>query len=205
MRGLTRENSNHDTLRSMTLTSDETTPPRVVSYPSETIRSIPKFSFVLPSEWVCAEVPDALLLAGTPAEWEERWANILLQHSRESMPFSLEDAAKSSWGLELALSPDATIVDEQVVATRHRIIYMRAAAYPSIGDAAPIGQAQMIFFGPEVNHPTMDVFKLTCLAPESELKSFMPEIFDVAASFRFDADPEVPPLDAAAKEDPLAS
>jgi hypothetical protein len=191
-------------LRAMTLTGDELAAPRMVSYPSEIIRSIPNFTFVLPAEWVCAEVPDALLLAATPVEWEERWASMLLQHSRESMPFSLEDAAKDSWGLELALSPEATIVDEQVVATRHRIIYMRAAAYPRVGDAPLIGQAHMIFFGPEVTHPTIDVFKLTCVAPESALKSFMPEIFDVAASFRFDTDPEVPTLDVADKNDPSA-
>lgn len=161
----------------------------MLRHPSAQIRSIPSFTMALPAGWISAEVADGLLLAGTPPELKDRWTTILLQHERAERPYDLEMAATDTWRLEQSLAPEAEILEEQVVATRQRTIYMRAASYPAVGEAEPIGQAQMLFFSPVGTNPTLDLFKLTCLAPESQIKSFMPELFDVAASFRFEDDP----------------
>jgi len=135
-----------------------------MQHPGPSFRPIPSFTMEIPPTWIVDEFPDALYIIGTPADSPEPWSNCFIQHERVINTAALEEIALESWEKLKGEFRDAKVVEERVVVFE-QVQYLREAKMKLNGEK--ITRVDAYLFGPDVDHPTVDLFHFFGLHPVS--------------------------------------
>lgn len=159
---------------------------RVLVYPSVLVRPVPGFMVAVPPGWQVAELPQAVLTVGTPELVNGVWVNASVVHERVMPSFTLKIAAQASWTRVTDVCPGAELNGEEKIATfGDRETYLRGASIPATGETPAFGQMHAIFFGPEKERPTVDLFQIVCTGPLEGIDDHVPSFLDIIGSFTF--------------------
>lgn len=159
---------------------------RVLVYPSAMVRPVPSFMIAVPDGWQVAEMPQAVLTIGTPELVNGVWVNASVVHERVMPSMGLRVAAQASWTRLKDISPDAEVNgEEKIVTFGERETYLRGASIPASGETPAFGQLHSIFFGPEHERPTVDLFQIVCTGPLEGIDDLIPSFLEIIGSFAF--------------------
>lgn len=133
-----------------------------VEHPGPSFRPVPAFTFDIPPGWVLQEFPGALCVIGTPATHEEPWSNVFVQHERVLATTALEDIAAEALAELEDDFPDVEVIGERVIGF-DLFHYVREAELTM--DGQRVTRVDSFFFGPDVDHPTVDLFHVMAMHP----------------------------------------
>ena len=163
-----------------------TTEPRVVVYPSATLRSVPSFLFAVPAGWAVDEAPDALAVVRTPEQVDGFWVNAIISHDRVAATVDLEGAAKATWGRIARESPGATTSLERIARFGENVVYLRGVEINAPQSGRALAQLQALFFAPPVEEAkTHDFFQIIATSPAERMPNFGPVFVALVSSFQF--------------------
>jgi hypothetical protein len=162
------------------------TEPRVLVYPSATLRPVPSFLFAAPAGWVVDEVPDALAVIRTPEQVADFWVNATLSHDRVGKAVDIEKAAQATWARIQRESPEAKLSMERMARFGSNVVYLRGIELPAPQSGRPLAQLQALLFAPPVEGAkTNDFFQIICTAPSDQMTNFGPIFVALISSFQF--------------------
>ena len=158
---------------------------RVVVYPSVFARPVPSFVLSKPDDWIVTELPQTVMAVGTPEPVDGVWVNASVVHERVLPTMTIEIAAQASWGQVKRAYAHAEIGDEKMMTFGELEVYMRGTDLPATQDGPPLAQVTAIFFGPERDRPTVDLFQIVCTAPHAKMPELLPTFVAIIGSFTF--------------------
>ena len=160
--------------------------PRVLVYPSATLRPVPAFLVAAPSGWVVDEAPDSLAVMRTAEQVDGFWVNATVSHDRVARSVDLAVAAKATWARVLHSSPSAKAGLERVARFGSNIVYMRGVELDAPESGRKLAQLQALFFAPPVpDAKTSDFFQVICTSPVDAMPGFGPVFVAMISSFEF--------------------
>jgi hypothetical protein len=159
--------------------------PGIVQFPSDTVPSVPPFTFAVPPGWVASQSPDALVVVGSPATEGDAWASAALQHERLAPPMDLKAAAIATWTKVKVLAPGAELQEERVVKSGDVSFYLRGVDYPAVGTMEPVSNLHILFFGPPTSAGLLNFFQFTCMMPTKHTENIVPALVAMTSTFRF--------------------
>lgn len=155
---------------------------QILDYPGPSFRPIPAFSLDVPPGWLVDDFPASLCVIGTPAESEEPWSNVFVQHHRVLATTALEEVALESWEKLQADFPDVELVDERLVEFE-QFQYIREATLTFDGEK--VTRLDAHFFAPFVDEVTADLFHIAAMHPVAAGDDRTLTYVKMLASFRF--------------------
>ena len=163
-----------------------TTEPRVVMYPSATLRAVPSFLFAVPAGWAVDEAPDALAVVRTPEQVDGFWVNAIISHDRVAATVDLEGAAKATWARITRESPGASTSLERIARFGDNVVYLRGVEINAPQSGRALAQLHALFFAPPIDGAkTKDFFQIIATCPGERMQGFGPVFVALISSFQF--------------------
>lgn len=121
------------------------------------VRPVPTFTLDVPADWVVSEYPGSLFAMGTANNTPGPWSNVIVKHDRVLPNTAMEQIAILSWQDLKEECPKAKAKNEQMILFE-QYHYAREAEVTVKGVDGPVTRFDSFVFGPDVDHPTVDLF-----------------------------------------------